>query len=69
MYDVVVLPSQDLQAWAKIDLRRFLEYARLSLNWDELKADLNEHLMQYNLTMDDIDIYDYEEMENAYEQE
>lgn len=69
IYDVVVLPSHDLQAWAKIELRRFLEYARLSLNWDELKADLNEHLMQYNLTMDDIDVYDYEEMENAYEQE
>ena len=69
IYDVVVLPSHDLQAWAKIELRRFLEYSRLSLNWDELKADLNEHLMQYNLTMDDIDVYDYEEMENAYEQE
>ena len=69
IYDVVVLPSHDLQSWAKIELRRFLEYARLSLNWDELKADLNEHLMQYNLTMDDIDVYDYEEMENAYEQE
>ena len=69
IYDVVVLPSHDLQAWAKIELRRFLEYARLSLNWDELKTDLNEHLMQYSLTMDDIDVYDYEEMENAYEQE
>lgn len=66
---MLLFSSHDLQAWAKIELRRFLEYARLSLNWDELKADLNEHLMQYNLTMDDIDVYDYEEMENAYEQE
>ena len=69
IYDIVVLPSNDLQGWAKIELRRFLEYARLALNWDDLKNELDEHLMQYNLSIDDINVYDYEEMETAYEQE
>lgn len=32
IYDVVVLPSSDVQGWAKIELRRFHEYARLALN-------------------------------------
>lgn len=69
IYDVIVLPSRDSQSWAKIELRRFLEYARLALNWDELENELNEHLTQYDLSIDDVDVYDYEEMEIENEQE
>ena len=63
IYDVVVLPSSDMQAWAKIELRRFLEYARLALNWEELEKELDGHLMDYNLNVEDVDVYDYEDME------
>lgn len=69
IYDVVVLPSHESQSWAKIELRRFLEYARLALNWSELEDELNEHLTQFGLSIEDIDVYDYEEMEIENEQE
>ena len=35
IYDVVVLPSDEMTEWAKIELRRFREYAKLSLNYEE----------------------------------
>ena len=63
IYDVIVLPSHDLQGWAKIELRRFHEYARLALNWSELESDLIAHLSTYGLSIDDVDVYDYEDME------
>jgi len=63
IYDVIVLPSHDLQGWAKIELRRFHEYARLALNWSELESDLIAHLSTYGLSVDDVDVYDYEDME------
>lgn len=63
IYDVVVLPSTDNKAWATIELRRFLEYAKLALNWNNLKDELQGLLSQYNLEMDDIDVFDYEDME------
>lgn len=63
IYDVIVLPSHDLQGWAKIELRRFREYARLALNWDELEPELMGHLLAYGLAEEDIDVYDYEDME------
>ena len=53
-----------MEQWAKIELRRFNEYAKLALNWNELQLDLDELLLRYGLTQDDIDVYDYEEMEN-----
>ena len=62
IYDVIVLPSYDMQGWAKIELRRFHEYARLALNWSELEVELNDHLGTYGLTIEDVDVYDYEEM-------
>ena len=65
IYDVIVLPSGDLQAWAKIELRRFREYARLALNWDELEPELMGHLSVFGLTEEEIDVYDYEDMEVA----
>lgn len=63
IYDVIVLPSYDMQGWAKIEFRRFLEYARLALNWNELKDELESKLQLYGLTIDDIDVYDYDNME------
>lgn len=63
IYDVIVLPSRDMQGWAKIEFRRFHEYARLALNWTDLESDLNNHLMTYGLSIEDIDVYDYDDME------
>ncbi|SEF62126.1 Superfamily II DNA or RNA helicase [Butyrivibrio sp. Su6] len=63
IYDVIVLPSRECDQWAKIELRRYLEYARLSLNWDELEMDLEDYLLQYDLSIEDIDVYDYEDVE------
>lgn len=68
IYDVIVLPSSSIQTWAKIELRRFLEYARLSLNWNELEPELNNHLMEYGLTIEDVDVYDYEDMEESLDE-
>lgn len=63
IYDVIVLPSHELQAWAKIEFRRFREYGRLALNWDAISSDLEMYLEQYGLCDADIDVYDYEDME------
>lgn len=68
IYDVIVLPSYDLQAWARIEFRRYLEYARLSLNWNELEPELMGFLSDYGLTLEDIDVYDYEEMEEPLDE-
>lgn len=68
IYDVIVLPSYDLQAWAKIELRRYLEYARLSLNWNKLEPELNNLLSDYGLTIEEIDVYDYEDMEEPLDE-
>ena len=58
IYDVIALPSDNMEQWAKIELRRFNEYAKLALNWNELQLDLDELLLRYGLTQDDIDVYD-----------
>ena len=68
IYDVVVLPSHDMQGWAKIELRRFREYARLALNWSDLTQELDAHLMSYGLTEEDIDVYDYDDMEVSFDE-
>lgn len=68
IYDVVVLPSCDMQGWAKIELRRFLEYARLALNWKELEQELDSHLYTYGLDIEDIAVYDYEEAEEIIDE-
>lgn len=68
IYDVVVLPSVDLQGWAKIELRRFKEYARLALNWTDIETDLSAHLFTYGLSSEDVDVYDYEDMEGAMDE-
>ena len=63
IYDVIVLPPNDMSTWAKIELRRYREYAHLALNWNELQDDLNGRLMEYGLTEEDVNAYDYEDME------
>lgn len=68
IYDIIVLPSHDMDNWAKIELRRFYEYAKLSENWDELEPELDEMLNEYSLSIDDIDVYDYEEMERELDE-
>lgn len=68
IYDVVVLPSNETPGLAKIELRRFHEYARLALNWDELAPQLNGLLDTYSLTIDDVDVYDYENMEETIDE-
>lgn len=64
IYDVIVLPKNSCEQWAKIELRRFHEYAKLALNWHELEDELTDMLIQYGLSIEDIDVYDYEEMED-----
>lgn len=64
IYDVIVLPTQDLQNWAKIEFRRFYEYAKLALNWKDLEQELTNYLTLYNLSFKDINVYDYDEMED-----
>lgn len=68
IYDVVVLPSNETPGLAKIELRRFHEYARLALNWDELAPQLDGLLDTYSLTIDDVDVYDYENMEETIDE-
>ncbi len=68
IYDVIVLPSHTMQGWAKIELRRFYEYARLALNWGELEAELEARLQTYGLSIEDAGVYDYEDMEDTIDE-
>lgn len=68
IYDVIVLPSHDMQGWAKIELRRFHEYARLALNWQTVETELYSLLETYGLTIEDVDVYDYEGMEEMLDE-
>lgn len=60
IYDVIVLPGSYLSAWAKIELRRYYEYAKLAINANELECDLNDRLKQYSLTKDDINVFEFD---------
>ena len=57
-----------MQGWAKVELRRFREYARLALNWSELEPELNSYLNQYGLDMESVDVYDSDEMEETIDE-
>lgn len=63
IYDLVVLPNYDMTEWAKIEFRRILEYARLADNSELVIGELERLLSRYGLTKEDIDIYDYDEIE------
>lgn len=64
IYDVIVLPSYELSSWAVIELRRFKEFARLALNWEDLQDELQHMMDNYTLSDEDVDVYDYEDMED-----
>ena len=68
IFDIIVLPSVETSGMAKIELRRFLEYARLALNWDELEPILYKQLDYYSLSIEDVDVYDYDEMEDTIDE-
>lgn len=68
IYDVIVLPGYDMQGWAKIEFRRFREYAHLALNWDELELELSSYMSAYGLSDDDINVFDYDEMEDLLDE-
>lgn len=57
IYDVVVLPSVQTQKMAKIELRRFYEYAKLANNKESLLNELNGLLNNYGLTLDEVMFY------------
>jgi len=57
--DVIVLPSQSCVDIAKIEFRRFYEYAKLALNKDVLLKDLDDLLNEYNLDIESIQ-FDYD---------
>ena len=65
IYDVIVLPSTECVNMAKIELRRFLEYAKLAVNFDENKSIFDSMLYKYGLTIEDIE-YSFE---NVFEEE
>ena len=54
IYDTIVLPSTMTPGMATIELRRYLEYAHLSLNSEELLKELDHLLDHYGLTMEQI---------------
>ena len=68
IYDVVVLPSSGMQSWAKIEFRRFHEYAKLALNYEDLKPEFDRYLREYSLKLADVDVYDYEDMEDGLDE-
>ncbi len=64
IYDVIVLPSHDMESWAAIEFRRFYEYAHLALNWNSgLESELQSYISEYNLNEEDVMAYNYDEME------
>lgn len=54
IYDVIVLPSHDNKQFAEIEFRRYLEYAKLAINKDDLLEKLNDLIEEYELSLDDI---------------
>lgn len=64
IYDVIVLPSHTLSSWVVIELRRFKEFGRLALNWDELQDEFQQLMDEYYLSDEEVDVYDYEDMED-----
>ena len=57
IYDVIVLPSVSCTSWATIELRRFYEYARLSINRKVNLASLDMLLGDYGIKLDNILVF------------
>jgi superfamily II DNA or RNA helicase len=54
IYDVIVLPSLSTPRIALIEFRRYYEYARLATNSEELLAELEIHLSDYGIMLEQI---------------
>lgn len=61
IFDVVVLPSSSCPNLAKIELKRFKEYNRLAINYNENLKDLLELCSNYNLDAYDLSYSAYED--------
>ncbi len=57
IYDVIVLPSTGTPNWAAIELRRFYEYARLSINVEDNTRLLESLLNEYGLEIEEINVF------------
>lgn len=69
IYDIIVLPSHEMETWATIEFRRFYEYAHLAINWnDGLENDLQGYINEYNLNEDDVMAYNYDETEGELDE-
>ncbi len=67
IYDLVLLPSGETPGIAEIEFRRFYEYAKLSLNWEnENKQTLERNIAEYGLDPDRI--YNYFDNVNSIEE-
>ena len=55
IYDVIVLPSTACVGMAKIELRRFLEYAKLATNFSDIENSFYELMNEYGLQDEDIE--------------
>lgn len=60
IYDVIVLPSSNCRKIAEIELRRYFEYAKLSINASSLIPELESLMNEYELSYDDIS-FNFEE--------
>lgn len=54
IYDVIVLPNDNMSNFALIELRRFYEYARLAQNAEKCMRELEDLAVRYELDMEDI---------------
>lgn len=68
IYDLVVLPSQKTPGIAAIELRRYAEYAKLSKNWAQLEPELEKLMNTYNLTPEQINVFEFDEEERELDE-
>lgn len=54
IYDVIVLPSTEMKAFATIEFRRFFEYASLAKNKDECMSIFENYIAEYGIDFDEI---------------
>jgi len=68
IYDVIVLPSSDMDTWATIEFRRYYEYAKLAINRDELLERLEGYMQRYNISKENITSFDFEDVEDGIDE-
>lgn len=54
IYDVIVLPSENMSNFALIELRRFYEYSRLADNKEDCMRELDDLILRYGLNWEDV---------------